>query len=390
MSVFVDAIKSGDANAVQAVIASVDVNALVGSKITLPPIVLAAWFGHAAVVDVLLRAGACIDIVNRGGQTACHTAVMKRRVDVVALLLAHGTNLGLRDVFGRTPLDGAIEVCDEPLVSMLLAAGAPLPKPLSLCAVATMSTTAIQALANRGVAFGELCNRDQRTPLHLVAATAEHDDAAMMRALVANGVALNAQDCSGDTSVHIASAHGRVAHLRWLVEEGADVDTLNAQSRSALHEACVAGHTNCVEMLLAAGACASTWCNNGETACHLAVRRVDAATTAMPFVHAFAAVGTDLNAPSRDGISVHEIMTQRGMVAVDDASVENARRRIARLRLDFVRSRALQICIGLQSMGLDALQMCEILMHACGPVAPVVAFHHWWAIATTVKHFKFK
>jgi hypothetical protein len=38
-------------------------------------------------------------------------------------------------------------------------------------------------------------------------------------------------------------------------------------------------------------------------------------------------------------------------------------------------------------MRLDALQMCEILQQACGPVAPLIAFHHWWKIATTVKHF---
>jgi hypothetical protein len=62
-------------------------------------------------------------------------------------------------------------------------------------------------------------------------------------------------------------------------------------------------------------------------------------------------------------------------------------RLIARTRLDFVRQRALQVCVGLQSLRLDALQMCEILQRSCGHVARLIPFHLWWKIATTVKHF---
>jgi hypothetical protein len=40
-----------------------------------------------------------------------------------------------------------------------------------------------------------------------------------------------------------------------------------------------------------------------------------------------------------------------------------AHREIVKVRLDFVRHRAWQVCIGLQSRELDALQMCEILLH---------------------------
>jgi hypothetical protein len=40
----------------------------------------------------------------------------------------------------------------------------------------------------------------------------------------------------------------------------------------------------------------------------------------------------------------------------------------------------------IQSLQLDALQMCEIL--ACGPVAPLIPFHQWWNLVTTIKHFK--
>jgi hypothetical protein len=73
---------------------------------------------------------------------------------------------------------------------------------------------------------------------------------------------------------------------------------------------------------------------------------------------------------------------------IDAEQVETARREIAKVRLDFVRNRAMEVCIGLQSLRLDALQVCEILQLACGPLARLIAFHQWWKIATTVKHFK--
>jgi hypothetical protein len=59
-------------------------------------------------------------------------------------------------------------------------------------------------------------------------------------------------------------------------------------------------------------------------------------------------------------------------------------------RLDIVRKRAFQVCVGLQPLGLDALQMCEVrvLAQSCGPAGPLVPFHQWWKFATTVKHFR--
>ena len=73
---------------------------------------------------------------------------------------------------------------------------------------------------------------------------------------------------------------------------------------------------------------------------------------------------------------------------MSEDALERARRGIAKVRLDLVRHRASQVCIGLQSSRLGALEICEILLHACGPVAPSIAFHQWWSIATTVKHFR--
>lgn len=70
--------------------------------------------------------------------------------------------------------------------------------------------------------------------------------------------------------------------------------------------------------------------------------------------------------------------------------IDAARCQIAKTRLDLVRHRAAEICIGLQSLEINALQLCEIMMHSFGAVGSLIAFHQWWAIATKVKHFNNK
>jgi hypothetical protein len=83
------------------------------------------------------------------------------------------------------------------------------------------------------------------------------------------------------------------------------------------------------------------------------------------------------------------MIATRNNVALPTADeIDAARRRIAKARLDLVRERAFQICLGLQPLDINALQLCEILMHSFGALGSLIAFHQWWAIATKVKHFR--
>jgi hypothetical protein len=70
------------------------------------------------------------------------------------------------------------------------------------------------------------------------------------------------------------------------------------------------------------------------------------------------------------------------------AEIDEARRQIAKTRLDLVRERAFQICVALQPLNINALELCEIMMHSFGALGSLIAFHQWWAIATKVKHFQ--
>lgn len=56
-------------------------------------LMLAAYYGHAALVGELLQRGADADRANDRGQTPVAGAVFKRFDDVVRLLIAHGADL---------------------------------------------------------------------------------------------------------------------------------------------------------------------------------------------------------------------------------------------------------------------------------------------------------
>jgi hypothetical protein len=123
--------------------------------------------------------------------------------------------------------------------------------------------------------------------------------------------------------------------------------------------------------------------NDGRTACHFAALYEHPAPLC-----ALVAAGGNLDQPDTKGETPRMIATRK-MVALPTADeIDAARRRIAKTRLDFVRLRAFQICVGLQPLDINALQLCEILMHSFGALGSLIAFHQWWAIATKVKHFR--
>lgn len=138
-----------------------------------------------------------------------------------------------------------------------------------------------------------------------------------------------------------------------------------------LHNAVHADHVAFGMLLLAAGADANLD----------VLLPAMASTGSRVLLHGLLAVG--VRGPVQCVHANPEITAVRIAWRTDD-ELAGARRAIARTQ-----RRALQVCLGLHARGLDALQLCEILMYACGRMAPLISFHQWCAIATTVKHFAF-
>jgi ankyrin repeat protein len=380
-----------------------DANARLPGPRNPPALVFAAGLeepcgAQSEIVDLLLRFGARIDDTDDDGRTACHVVSDFLATEVLALLLAQQPDLKLKCKNGLTPLDLALGFDgldhDMRMSAMLIEAGAPLDgsvDPRRLCAVAALNTSAIRTLLRRGVVVSELRDHEGRTPLHLAVCNAVHTMPVVDMLVNECGVDLEARTLSGRTCLHIACIHSNADAIRFFVAAGANVHATAHSGRTPLH---ILSDEKCTILLLAAGADVHARDKFGKTPLmELAFQFDDRDTQFMrPFVNVMIAAGADLDAADHNGKTARQVLLVDSQMTFDEAApteeVEAARREIVKARLDFVRHRAWQVCIGLQSRGLDALQTCAILLHACGPVAPVIAFHHWWKIATIVKHFK--
>lgn len=90
------------------------------------PLGLAAFFGHADSVKVLLEHGAAVNAADRSrfGNTALDAAVAANHADVVRVLLAAGADANVRDSARYTPLHKAAANGNAEIARILLEGGA--------------------------------------------------------------------------------------------------------------------------------------------------------------------------------------------------------------------------------------------------------------------------
>jgi ankyrin repeat protein len=331
------------------------------------------------IMAMLLDAGADINAVDRFQKSVCRVAIVENHFDALKLLVERGADLGVDVVDSdRRSLLATVAIYerDERFAILLLDAGVPLDdlSPFRLMNL-VQSVAVFDRLMAGGVDFDFTVMRDEygATLCHYLARFVTREDDFRSLVNVCGNDAVHAVDNEGMTPLHCASSDGNDSAVRVLVEFGAEIDRQDNYGITALITAIVVMQPSCVELLLALGADVSLVTNNGETACH----RASLWQRPAPLC-ALVAAGGDLDQPDNKGETPRMIATRKNVALPTTDEIDVARQRIAKTRLDLVRQRAFQICVGLQSFRLNALQLCEILMHSFGAIGSVIAFHHWW------------
>lgn len=107
------------------------------------------------------------------------------------------------------------------------------------------------------------------TPLHYAA---QSDDAAEVRALIAQGEAVDTPAGGGATPLHYAAGLGNCNALEALVDGAADVDAKSKAGESPLHLAVGGGHERAAALLVKRGASLVAVGQHGSTALQIAER----------------------------------------------------------------------------------------------------------------------
>lgn len=189
------------------------------------PLLAAAGYGHADIVEFLLAQGAVVDAAGAAGQwTVLHEAAYRGHADVAEVLLAHGANANIKASWsGQTPLHYAAARHHTDVAEALLAHGAD---------VNSQAT-------------------DGRTPLHEAAKLGFTDMVELLLAKGANvemGVTDNWE--TGLTPLHEAVLSGNADVVRLLIAAGADTDaTYGGECYTALGDAFDMGFAEIVGLL---------------------------------------------------------------------------------------------------------------------------------------------
>jgi ankyrin repeat protein len=192
------------------------------------PLSSAAESGFAAVVTVLLAAGAVIEEPDEDGRTPLWLASRHARLDAARLLMQHKANTNLKDVKGVSVIESATMSGNEELVRSLLGvgvvdvndtAGSPLQH-----AVRSGKRGLVEALLTHGASTDVKPGTISSPPLH---AACEKGDEYLVSLLVRARANPSARNAAGQTAFDLLRRRGlpdgQIAQLLSLASQaGAD------------------------------------------------------------------------------------------------------------------------------------------------------------------------
>jgi ankyrin repeat protein len=232
------------------------------------PLSLAAYRGHKAVVELLLRTEKVeVDSKDDGNRTPLLWATESGHVEVVKLLLEKGANTAAVDKYGRTPLYWASRRKYVEVVKLLLEKGA------DTAAADKYGRTPLSWASERGHievvklllekrADTAAADLDGRTPLYWAS---ENGHVEVVKLLLEKGVDTAAANKYGQTPLYWASGNGHVEVVELLLEKGADTAAADKFARTPLHWASDKGHVEVVKLLLEKGADTAATDPDGRT-----------------------------------------------------------------------------------------------------------------------------
>ncbi len=169
----------------------------------LTPLNLAAYRGHAEIVEKLLDTGADPDIGDNENSRPIHNAAVGGNNGVIEVLLKHGLEIAVMDNNGMTALMFAISYSHFETANYLLDKGADT----------------------------KLANNNGWTALHYAV---QQEQAELAKRLIESGTDLNAQTFEGKAPLHFTVMRNQLEIADMLLRSGADIEIKEDYGRTPL------------------------------------------------------------------------------------------------------------------------------------------------------------
>ena len=213
-------------------------------------LLLALHRGEMSIIEALARHGADVRIERaRCGHTALMHAVIADRTAVVEWCLAQGADPNATNDFGETALMVAARLGSVGCVRTLLAAGAHLDTQ-SNCGDMAITESANPATVGVLVEAGADIDAVNGSGYGLLKNAAGAGDLSFTVSLLSAGADTEATS-TGDTALHMATAHDELAIMQALLDHDAEVNALDVDGWTPLF---MAQSIEAVQLLLSHGA----------------------------------------------------------------------------------------------------------------------------------------
>ncbi|KAJ8016655.1 hypothetical protein DPEC_G00009500 [Dallia pectoralis] len=212
-----------------------------------------AFGNQAEIARLLLSKGANVNLLNNSMCTALHIAVNKGFTDVVRVLSEHLADVNLQDSYGDTPLHDAIAKDFRNIIEILVVVPS--------------------------IDFTQQNNRGFNLLHH---AALKGNMLATEKILARARQLVDVKKEDGFSALHLAALnnHREVAEI--LLKEGrCNVNIRNNRNQTPLQLAVTQGHGDLVQLLVAEGADVNMEDEDGNTAMHVALSRLQLANTTL-------------------------------------------------------------------------------------------------------------
>ncbi|KAM6963017.1 CARD- and ANK-domain containing inflammasome adapter protein [Aplochiton taeniatus] len=189
-SIFNIIASGGELSVLEELLKDIDINTVNCSNETL--LHVAAEHGQLSFIELLLRRGARLDLVDEEGRTALHRAALRGRTMAIKALIKAGAPIYCLDKQSKTPVH---------------------------LAVTNGHGDAVKALVKEEARFAK--NQTQDSFIHMVA---KEDNPKLAEVLLQSGAAVDAKDSRKKTALFHAVCHGRESTVALLLKAGASVD----------------------------------------------------------------------------------------------------------------------------------------------------------------------
>lgn len=218
-----------------------------------PPLIIAAKYGNAELIPILLNHGVIPNSYDMNGTSAIMWAAKNGLITALPPLLQANANINKQNKFGETALSLALDSNQFACIVYLLSKGAStkgLKKSPIIVAAENNNTMLLQQFVKVGVDI----NSQDKNGISCMHVIVDQRNINSVRTLFETGASLDLQDNRGLSPLFYAVLNRDIEMISLLLELGANVNLIDKSGQTVLMRSVLNGNYDMVKILLEKGA----------------------------------------------------------------------------------------------------------------------------------------